>query len=183
MKTKQQEVETRIDQSTVYPDKQALIISHDGGIIRQVLTPNEAFMLVGMRKQELLPVQREWMAAALKCDFLNVLQHAGDPKYSFTANGKETLEDTDATIVDVNADGVTTRWWIAADGTLLQDERAFASGSHVKKYTTKYSRWKSFDGLNYPTRHELFSEGAEQTRTTVSDVDVNQPVDIKLFEK
>ena len=183
MRMTEEGVETKIDQSTVYPDKQVLIISYERGTIRQVLTPTAAFMLMGMRKQELPPVQREWMAAALKCDFLNVLQHAADPRYSFTASGKATLENTEATIVDINADGATTRWWIGPDGALLQDERAASTAPDAKKYSTKYSRWRNFDGLNYPTRQKLSSNGTEQAETRVSDVEANQPVDPKLFEK
>ena len=183
MKTTQEGVEARIDQSTVYPDKQVLIVKYERGAIRQVLTPNAAFMLMGVREREIPQAQREWMVTALKCDFLNVLQHASDPKYSFTAKGKESLGDTEATIVDVDADGTAIRWWISPDGKLLQDERASPTASGTMKFSTKYSLWRKFDGLNYPTRQELFSQGALQSLTKVGDVIVNQPVDPKLFEK
>ena len=58
-----------------------------------MLTPDAAFMQMGIRKQELPlpPGQRNVMEAALKCDFLNVLQHASDRKYSFTATGNTTV--------------------------------------------------------------------------------------------
>jgi len=182
-KTTQQGVETLIDQNTIYPDKQVLIVTYDRGQIRQVLTPQAAFIRMGVRQQELPPKQRDVMEAGLKCDFLNVLQHAADPKYTFAANGKEKFEEIEATVVEINADGATARWWIGPDGTLLQDERAASSDPAAKKYVTKFSRWKIFDGLNFPTRQKLFSEGAEQSVTIVVDMDVNQPVDPKLFEK
>jgi zinc protease len=183
LKSTQEGVETLIDQDTVYPDKQVLIISFERGAIRQVLTPDAAFMRTGLGMRELSPMQRNVMAAALKCDFLNVLQHAADPKYTFTANGKEKLEETEATIVEINADGATARWWIAPDGTLLQEERTASTPPAPTKFVTKYSRWRSFDGLNYPTRQAMFANGAEQGVTRIMEVGVNQTVDPKLFEK
>ena len=183
LRTKQEGVETLIEQDTVFPDKQVLIIMYDRGTIRQVLTPEAAFLQMGVRKQDLPPKQRDVMAAALKCDFLSVLQHAADPKYTFTTRGKENLGQIEATIVEINADGAMARWFIGPDGTLLQDERAASGDPAAIKYTTRYSRWQSFDGLTLPTRQRLFSNGTEQARTIVDDVEVNPPVDPKLFQK
>jgi hypothetical protein len=147
-----------------------------------VVSPEAAFM-TGAMLQDLTPSQRASVAASLKRDFLNVLQHADDPKYTFSASGKEKLGDTEATVVDVNADGVTVRWWIGTDGTLLQEEHTEALERGPQTFTIKYSDWKSFDGLKYPTTLELLSNGVELDKTTVNDLQVNPPVDLKLFER
>ncbi len=118
--------------------------------------------------QDLTPSQREAVAAQLKRDFLNVLQHADDPKYTFTANGKDKLGDNDATVVDVNADGLPVRWWIGPDGTLLQEEHSEAGASWTPP---KYSKWENFDGLKYPTKMKLFANGTEQASEVVNDMD------------
>ena len=182
-KSSQEGVETLIDQKTVYPDKQVMTIAYARANILQVLTPDLAFMRIGARQQEIPPAQRAVMEAALKCDFLNVLQHAADPNYTFTANGKENVGLTEATIVEINADGAKARWWIGPDGTLMQDERVASIGPRGMKFVTKYSRWKNIDGLMFPFRQEQFANGAEESMMLVLEVEVNQPVDPKLFEK
>jgi hypothetical protein len=151
-------------------------------VIWQVVSPEAAFMTGGIL-QDLTPSQRASVQASLKRDFLNVLQHADDPKYTFSASGKEKLGDTEATVVDVNADGVTVRWWIGTDGTLLQEEHTEAVERGKATFTIKYSDWKSFDGLKYPTTLKLSSNGAELDKTTVNDLQVNPAVDPKLFDR
>ena len=121
----QENAEMKIVQSTVYPDKQAQRVVFPSGVVWQVLSPEAAF-ISRATVEDLTPSQREAVAAQLKRDFLNVLQHADDPKYTFTANGKDKLGDNDATVVDVNADGLAVRWWIGPDGTLLQEEHSEA---------------------------------------------------------
>jgi hypothetical protein len=171
-----------IDQSTVYPDRQAQKIVYPNGVIWQVVSPEAAFIEVA-QVQDLTPSQRDAVAAQLKRDFLNVLQHADDPKYTFSANGKEKLGDTEATVVDVNADGLAVRWWIGSDGTLLQEEHTEAGAQGQQTYTIKYSKWDSFDGLKYPTKMELFANGTEQTSEVLNDMKVNPEIDPKLFDR
>ena len=61
------------------------------------------------------------MDAALKHDSINILQHLNDPDYVFVASGQEKVGGAEATMVDIEADGVPTRWWIAGDGRLLRE--------------------------------------------------------------
>jgi zinc protease len=174
----QENAEMKIVQSTVYPDKQAQRVVFPSGVVWQVLSP-EASFISRATVEDLTPSQREAVAAQLKRDFLNVLQHADDPKYTFTANGKDKLGDTEATVVDVNADGLAVRWWIGPDGTLLQEEHSEAGAS----YTTKYSKWENFDGLKYPTKIRLFANGTEQANEVLNDMTVNPEIDPSIFKR
>ena len=167
-----------IDQSTIYPDKQAQKVIFPSGVIWQVVSP-EASFISEAKVEDLTPSQRDAVAAGLKRDFLNVLQHADDPKYTFSAIGKEKLGDTEATVVDVNADGLAVRWWIGADGTLLQEEHTEAG----VRYTTKYSKWDNFDGLKYPTKMEMLANGAEQASEVLHDMKVNPEIDPAIFQR
>jgi zinc protease len=178
----QKGVDMKIDQTTVYPDKQAQRIAYPRGVIWQVVSPEATFM-TGAMLQDLTPSQRASVHASLKRDFLNVLQHADDPKYTFSASGKEKQGDTEATVVDVNADGVTVRWWIGTDGTLLQEEHTEALERGNATFTIQYSKWQNFDGLHYPTVLELLSDGVELDKTTVNDLQVNTAVDPLLFKR
>jgi zinc protease len=175
-------VEMKIDQSTAYPDKQAQRVVYPKGVIWQVVSPEAAF-ITGAMMQDLPPNQRDAVAAQLKRDFLNVLQHAGDPKYTFSANGKEKLGDTEATVVDVNADGLAVRWWIGPDGTLLQEEHADAGARGPETYTIKYSKWESFDGLKYPTKMDMLANGTEQDSEVLNDMKVNPEIDPLIFKR
>jgi hypothetical protein len=147
-----------------------------------VVSPEAAFIEVA-EMQDLTPSQRDAVAAQLKRDFLNVLQHADDPKYTFSVPGKEKLGDTDATVVDVSADGLAVRWWIGADGTLLQEEHTEAGAQGPQKYTIKYSNWQDFDGLKYPTKAEMFANGTKQTSEVLNDMKVNPKIDPLIFKR
>ena len=172
----------RIEQSTVYPDKQAQRIVYSSGMIWQVVSPEAAF-ISGAMVEDLTPSQRDGVAGQLKRDFLNVLQHADDPKYTFSASGKEKLGDIEATVVDVNADGLAVRWWIGPDGTLLQEEHTEAGAQGPQTYTTKYSNWQTFDGLKYPTKMEMLANGTQQASEVLRDMTVNPEIDPLIFKR
>jgi outer membrane lipoprotein-sorting protein len=176
----QQGEEMKVDQSIVYPDKQAQKMSMPQGEMLQVVTSAIAFMVMGSQVRDLPPDMHSAELTALKRDFINVLQHANDAKYSFTAGPREKLGDVEATVVDVNADGAQTRWWIDANGTLLQERFTEARQTIM---TIKYSDWKSFDGLMYPTKYEMLNGDEAGGNLTMSAMEVNAAVDPKLFEK
>lgn len=172
-----------LEQSIVYPDKQAQKMTLPQGKALLVVTPTDAFMVVGGRLQNLPPTQRAALDATLQHDFINILQRINDPKYVFVAAGHEKVGNTEATVVDVEADGVPTRWWIATDGKLLQ-ERYSDMGAGGGVQTMTYADWKSFGGLNYPTKYELFNEaGQPQMTMSLTAMEVNTAVDRKLFER
>lgn len=172
------------EQTIVYPDKQAQQMKLPQGTVLRVVTPSEAFVVNGSQVSDLPANESASSRAALKHDFLNVMQHINDPKYAFEANGQERVDDIDATTVAVNADGTPTRWWIAADGRLLQECFTDLTQSVPTTLTFKYSDWRKFGALNYPAKYVMLDE-AGQTVLTMSLVgmQVNAPVDAKLFER
>jgi zinc protease len=181
---RQEGAEMKIDQSIVYPDKQVQKMSLPQGEMLQVVTPTVAFMSAGSQVRELPPSQHASELSGLKRDFLNVLQHTNDAKYTFKSDGKEKLGDAEATVVDVNADGAATRWWIAGDGKLLQEQYSEVGQAGPATLTVKYSDWKNFDGLQYPTKVEMLGgDGEPEGTMTLSAMEVNAAVDPKLFEK
>jgi hypothetical protein len=135
---------------------------------------------MGAKVRDLPPEMHSAELTALKRDFINVLQHANDAKYTFTADAREKLGDVEAIVVDVNADGAQTRWWIGADGNLLQERFTEAKQTIM---TIRYSDWKSFDGLMYPTKYQMLSGEEAGGNLTMSAMEVNAAVDPKLFEK
>ena len=172
------------EQTIVYPDEQAQQMTLSHGKSLRVVTPSAAFVVTGSQVSDLPSAEATSSREALKHDFLNVMQHIHDSKYAFEANGQERVDDIDATVVAVNADGTPTRWWIAADGRLLQECFTDLAQAVPTTLTFKYSDWRKFGGLNYPTKYVMLDEGG-QTLLTMSLVgmQVNAPVDPKLFEK
>ncbi len=173
-----------LEQSIVYPNKQAQRMTLPQGNTLLVVTPADAFMVEDGRLRNVSSTQRAAMDATLKHDFINILQHINDPKYVFVATGQEKVGNAEATVVNVEADGVPTRWWIAADGKLLQERYSDMSQAGGIIQTMTYADWKSFGGLNYPTKYELFNEaGKPQMTMSLSAMEVNTAVDRKLFER
>jgi hypothetical protein len=176
--------EIKIEQRIVYPDKQSQIITMPQGVVREVVTPTVAFIVMGAQQQDLPASQRSAAAGALKLDFINVLQHVSDPKYTFIASGKEKLDNVEATVVEVNADGAQARWWIGADGKLLQEESSILGQAGSTTRTLKYSDWKPFGGLQYPSKFEtLDATGKPRAVLTLTAMEVNGTLDPKAFEK
>jgi len=174
----------KIEQLIVYPDKQAQIITTPQGVVREVVTPTVAFVVMGSQLQDLPATPRSSAEAALKVDFINVLQHVSDPKYTFIATGKEKLGDVEATVVEVNADGAQTRWWIGADGKLLQEESSILGQAGPTIQRLKYSDWKAFGGLQYPAKFEIFdATGKPRAVLNLITMEVNGTLDPKVFEK
>jgi hypothetical protein len=173
-----------LEQSIVYPNKQAQRMTLSQGNTLLVVTPADAFLVEDGRLRNVSPTQRAAMDASLKHDFINILQRINDPKYVFVASGHEKVGNAEATVVNVEADGVPTRWWIAADGKLLQERYSDMSQAGGIVQTMTYADWKSFGGLNYPTKYALFSEaGRPQMTMTLTAMQVNAAIDSRLFER
>jgi hypothetical protein len=172
-----------LEQTIVYPDKQLQRVKAPDGNMLLVVTPTDAFMMKRGQVQNLPSTQRASLDATLQHDFINVLQHINDPKYIFAATGHEPVTGIDATIVDVEADGVPTTWWIASDGKLLQ-ERYSDMGPTGDIQTMTYSEWKDFGGLQYPTKYEMFNAAGEpQLNMTLTSMQVNAPVESRAFQR
>ena len=174
-----------VDQSIVYPDKQAQkITTPHAETIRIVVTPTTAFMTKGRLVRALPPTQSASSKAAFKHDFLNLLQHLNNPNYKFSARAKEKLGTAEATVVDVHADGVQTRWWIGEDGRLLQEQYSETAETKTSTQLMKYFDWRSFDGLEYPTGYEMYDEtGQPRMRMRLVKMEVNAAIDPELFKK
>lgn len=173
-----------VDQTIVYPSEQIQRMRMPEGTISLVVTPRDAFMVRGTLVENLPQAQRDALNQALKHDPINVLQHINDPKYIFVAAGQEKVGGAQATIVDVEANGVPTRWWIGEDGKLLQERYSDLEHAGTSTQTMVYSDWKSFGGLEYPTKYVMFEGSAQPQMTmTLTALEVNPEVSPKIFER
>ncbi|HMK22803.1 MAG TPA: hypothetical protein VK466_10745, partial [Terriglobales bacterium] len=149
-----------------------------------VIKPSGSFMAAQGRVQ---PVPASGAKASLdqiKRDPTFIAAHVDDPKFTFTANGMEKVGTVDAKIVDVNADGTSVRWFVdPASGMLLRESYTTTGDAGTFKGETDFSEWKTFDGVKVPTKHLNRQNGMESSIVTFTEVQLNPPVDTKLFEK
>lgn len=166
-----------------YPNKQVQKYKTAKGTLVLVVTPSDAFMLQNGQLRSLSDSQRTALDVSLKHDFINVLQHIHDPKYIFSSAGREQTRLGAAIVVDVEADGIPTRWWIGDDGKLLQ-ERYFDTGLTGNVQIMTYADWKSYGGLQCPTKYELFNEaGQPLLSVSVTKLQVNPALPPSTFER
>jgi zinc protease len=175
---------SQIDLTIVYPDRMHLTMDSPMGPMTIVFTGGGGFMSAQGQVRQIPASGAKESLEQIKRDPTFIASHLDDPKFTFSANGSEKIGNVDAKVVDVNADGTTLRWYVdAARGVLLRESYTATGNSGPFHGETDLSDWKTFDGVNFPTRHVTKQDGKESSVVTFTDVHINPQVDPKLFEK
>jgi zinc protease len=168
----------------LYPDRMHLAMDSPMGPMTVVFTPSGAFMSAQGQVRPIPASAAKESLDQIKRDPTFIASHSDDPKFTFTANGSEKVNNIDTKIVDVNADGTAVRWYIdPATGMLLRESYSATNNSGPFKGETDLSVWKVFDGINVPTRQINRQDGKESSVVTFTEVHINPEVDPKLFDK
>jgi zinc protease len=179
-----EEAASQLDLIIVYPDRMRLAMDSPMGPMTVVFTPTGAFMAAQGQVRPIPSSGAKESLEQIKRDPTFIASHLEDPKFTFTANGSDKVGDVDAKIVDVNADGTALRWYVdPARGVLLRESYAATGNSGPFQGETDLSEWKTFDGVNFPTRHVNKQDGKESSVVTFTEVHINPQVDPKLFDK
>ena len=150
------------------------------GKMVRVVTPAAAFMVLPNGTQDMPGSMKEQSLTELKTDMFTVLRNTGNPKYTFTAGGTEKVGDVDARILDITADGASTRWYVEpATGRVLRTVTRGAQGEMM----AELADWKSFGGINIPTKSTISQNGQQAATVTLSAAEINTAVDASLFAK
>ncbi|HYH09505.1 MAG TPA: insulinase family protein [Thermoanaerobaculia bacterium] len=150
-----------------------------GSMVR-VVTPTAAFMVLPNGAQDMPGSMKEQSLTELKTDMFTVLRNIGNPKYTFTAGATEKVGDVDARILDINADGANARWYVElATGRVVRTVTRGAQG----EMTADFSDWKTFGGINIPTKSTLSQNGQQAATVTLSNAEVNAAADANTFVK
>lgn len=150
------------------------------GKIVRVVTPAAAFMVLPNGTQDMPGSMKEQSLNELKTDMFTVLRNTANPKYTFTAGGTEKIGDVETRIVDITADGVTARWYVEpSTGRVVRSITRGAQG----EMTADFSDWKSFGGLNIPTKSTLSQGGQQAATVSLQSAEVNAAVDASAFVK
>ncbi|MCI0349172.1 MAG: insulinase family protein [Acidobacteriales bacterium] len=120
-RTEQGDVPIEVAQTVLYPDRAAVLMQTPVGAMSMVITPGEGFRAVGANMQPMDKSELAENSKSIRRDPVYLAQHSSDPKFQFAVTGMEKVGGTNAKVVEINADGAETRWYIdPANGRLLR---------------------------------------------------------------
>ncbi len=183
-KTPQGEMPLDIDSLIVFPDRARQQVSTPMGPVLSVITPSASFMSMGGQVRDLPASAKEEGANSIKRDMIYVAQHANDPKFVFTAGPTEKIGNTDTRVLDINADGASTRWYVDPQtGHVLRIAYSANGMQGPVQRVQDNADFKAIDGLTLPFSASISENGEQVSKVSLQDVKINPPVDPKAFDK
>ena len=183
-KTDQGDLSIDMEQLAAFPDRSWEKLGLPMGEITIVVTPAASFMVTPQGTEDLPDAQREDAVNQLKTSEIQVAQHADDPKYTFTAAGSAKVGDVDTQILEVNADGSHVQWFVDPQtGRVLRTSEHVVDMRGPAQRVLDLSGWKEFGGIPFPTEAKITRDGHDGGSVEIKDVEINPPVDEKLFAK
>lgn len=173
------------DSTLVAPDKIRTVLTTPRGEMVMVASSGDSFMSLGpMGVRPMSSSQKEDTLKSLQRELWYIAQHADDPQYTFTANGKQKVDGVDAAVLDINTGSQQLRWYVdPASGHIVRAEFQSNSPQGPAPQVVDLSEWKMVEGISVPFHSEVTSNGAPAASVTITSVEVNPAVDPKLFEK
>jgi zinc protease len=181
---KAQGVTLETEQTEVGTDKMHVKLNTPGGEMIMVATGQGGFMsMAAMGAPRDLPSsQRSTFLQGLRYELWSVAQHANDPQYSFTAQGKEKVGSIDAAVLDISGGGDQLRWFVDPEsGRVLRSQFQVDSPTGPATQVVDFSEWKTVDGISLPFHSELSANGEAAATVAVSSYEFNPAVDDKIF--
>ena len=174
-----------IDSTTLYPDREHTVMTMPMGEMTMVFTPDASFVVSPMGTNDMRSEQRENMLRQLRLEILPLMMYADEPGRTYTATGSEKIGDVDAKIVEVHADNNNTvKLWIdPSTGRILRKSTNVRGPQGPAEAVTDYSEWKTFGGLQFPTRYTTTRNGEPFGQGAVKNIDINPKVDPSIFVK
>ncbi len=184
IKTPQGELPIEAEGTTLFPDTTYMKLQTPMGERVTVLSPATSFVGMGGQTGDMPAVMKEETLKTLKRHLLFVAQHASDPKFTFAAAGTEKIGDVEASILDVNADGAETRWYVdPQSGKVLRTSFQAMGMAGPSTRVTDNLEWQTVDGITLPSKQAISENGQPSGSSTVKELVINPTVDPKLFER
>jgi zinc protease len=185
LQLKAQGISVEAESTLVAPDKVRTVITTPQGEMSMVVAPGDSFVSLGAMGVRPMPAsQKEDTINGLQRELWFVAQHANDPQYGFTANGTAKVGDLETAVLDVHTGAQQLRWYIdPKTGHIVRLEYQGSTPQGPATQVVDISDWKVVDGITWSFHTELTTNGTPAVSATVSSVEVNPPVDPKIFEK
>ena len=174
-----------VDVYLAFPDSMHVEMQIPQGTLTIVASPDAAFMsLPGMGSRSMPPAQKTEMEAQIHHDLVYIAQHADDPSFSFSAAGKEKIGDVEAAILDIGGSVPWVRWYVdPKSGYILREQYKGMGQTGEFNGESELSDWRPADGLTMPYKHENKQNGQPTSTAEFKKIELNPPVDPKMFEK
>jgi zinc protease len=174
-----------VDVYLAFPDSMHVEMQIPQGRLTIVTSPNAAFMAIpGMGSRTMPPAQKTEMLSQLHHDLVYVVQHVDDPAFTFTAAGTKKIGDVDAAILDIGGAIPWVRWYIdPKSGYILREQYKGLGQAGQFDAETDLSDWRADDGLTMPRLHQNKQNGQQTSTAEFKKIEINPPLDPKLFEK
>jgi len=174
-----------VDITIAFPDSMHVNVQTPQGELTIVAAPDEAFMTMGsMGSRSMPPGQKAEMMAQIHHDTIYIAQHADDPAFTFTSAGTEQIGDVKSDVVDIDGAIPWIRWYVDPKTGYILREKYKAMGQEGQfDGETDLSDWRAADGLMLPYLHKNKQNGKETSIVEYKKIEINPPVDSKLFEK
>jgi zinc protease len=174
-----------VEVTLVFPDHAHIGIQTPQGLLTIVVTPESGFMTAaGMGTRDLPSEQKKETLEQVERDPIYIGQHLNDPAFIFYAGGTEKIGDVETQILDVRSGDMTIRWFVdPQSGHILRESYETLGRSGPVPGETDLSDWKTTDGVTLPTLHKNKENGKDASAVEFTSVQLNPPLDPKLFEK
>jgi hypothetical protein len=184
-KSPQGEVPIQVAQTVIYPDRAAVLMQMPAaGAVSMVITPTQGFTALGNDLQTMDTAELAERSKAIRRDLIYIAQNSGHPKFVFAVTGTETIGATKATVLEIDADGAETRWYVDPEsGRLLRAVYNTLGEEGPTERTIDYSDWRKLDGINIPVKRVISDDGQPIAEDEVKQLEINPPVDPKIFER
>lgn len=184
IKTPGGEIPIEAEGTLLFPDTTYMKLATPMGERVTVLSPSGSFVGMGGETRDMPANMKEETLKQLRRNLLYVAQHAADPKFTFAANGTEKISEVEAKVLEINGDGVETRWYVdPQSGKVLRTAFQTVGMSGPTLRVTDNLEWKTVDGISLPSKQSISENGQESGSSTVKEIVINPTVDPKLFER
>lgn len=182
---KAQGISIDTEETEVGEQKIHLKLNTPGGEMIMVATAHGGFMsMAAMGTRDLPSSQRDEQLKGLRRELWYIAQHADDPQFAFSAQGREKVGDAEALVLNIDGGGDQLRWFVdAKTGRVLRTQYQGTTPTGPATQVVDYSDWKTVDGLSLPFRWEISSNGQPSASMVVSSYEFNPAVDATMFEK
>jgi len=176
---------TPIEATIAFPDRMRLSIPTPQGTLAIVVSSEAGFMFAeGRGVRELPAEQKTESLTQIHHDPVYLVQHLNDPAITFAAAGTEKVGEVEATVVDVGGAVPWIRWYVdPKTGRILREDYKGMGQGGPFQGETDFGDWRTADGLTFPYLHHNKQDGKDSSTVQYTSVQINPPVDAKLFEK